>query len=162
MKKILYASAAILFLIIMGNVIHAAYVENVAKQEENTAKNTLLEWLHAVEPESIEEWGADDTRIGEDPKDFIRLELKEEQKQQLCQALKTISVEEVILGPGSPRGKDLDIWFYCSEPGNWSFRFEETTVYVYGVPDPLSDEIGYWPWEIRNDKLNDFLAGLLE
>ena len=162
LKKILIVSTAIIFLAIMGNVIHAAYEENLARQEENAAKNKLLEWLYAVEPESIEEWGAQDTRIGEDPKDFIRLELKEEQKQQFCQVLKTISAEEVVLGPGSPQGMDLDIWFYCSDPGNWCFRYEEPTVYVYGVPTPLSDEVGRWPWEIRNEKLNEFLSGLLE
>lgn len=161
MKKVLFTIAAITCLMVIGNVIHTAYKENIVRQEENAAKNTFLEWLHTVKPESIEEWGAQDTRTGKESRDFIEIELKDEQKEELCQALMAITVKDVVVGPGNPKEKDLYIWFYGAL-GSCAFKYDGATVYVTEVPKTVSDVVGLWPFEIRNEKFNEFLSGLLE
>lgn len=134
----------------------------VTNQETNAARNLFMEWFHDVEVEDVEEWRAYDMRKGYYPQEIIDIALTNEEKKEFCQLMKSVSWDEVTLGPGSPEVKMLDLQLLLAEDGAWIFRFDGEVIYVYGVPDELNEIYGYWSWEIRNDKLNEFLTELLQ
>lgn len=110
----------------------------------------------------IKDWSAQDTRNAQSAKDFIYFDLNDEQKEEFCRALESISIDEVSIGYGSPNRKNLDLWFMTTEEEFWDFRFDGEVVYIRGMPQKWEEENGLWPFEIRNEKLNEFLSGLLE
>lgn len=155
MKKKISVVIAVIALVSIGRVAYAAY-------EQHIAKHTFLEWIYEVEPETITDWGAVDTRNVQSTKDYIDLNLKDEQKKELCLALKSIKSDEVTLGRGRHDARLLSLYFFVLETMDWNFRFDGEVVWLYGIPEELQEVTGWWPWEIRNEKLNEFLSGLLE
>lgn len=158
MKKwilIIGAITGMLLFTIIGTKMYISY-------EEYIAKKALIESLYLIETELIKDWSAQDTRNAQSAKDFIYFDLNDEQKEEFCRALESISIDEVSIGYGSPNRKNLDLWFMTTEEEFWDFRFDGEVVYIRGMPQKWEEENGLWPFEIRNEKLNEFLSGLLE
>ena len=135
------------------------YVEN---QKMKVARNLFLEWFNDVETEEIAEWQIFDMRNGWLPDEVIRMDIGEENKKEFCQIIKDVSVEQVKLGEGCDTREFVDLRIFTTNEQEWVLRYADNVIYMHGVPDELNELYGWWPWEIRNEKLNEFLSGLLE
>ncbi len=155
-KLIIGLILGIVVLTLIGNKVYVVY-------EENEAKKALLEWLYSVEPERIIQGVIIDTRNGPYIKDHIYTDMTEAHKVALCQAMQSISVDEISILDNSFIDDCLTIWFDAFvEERRTLCKFNGEAVYVFELPEDIREQTGYRGLEIRNDKLNEFLEGLLK
>ena len=155
-KLIIGIILGIVVLTLIGNKIYVVY-------EENEAKKALLEWLYSVEPEKVIKGVIIDERKGPYEKDHIYTDMTETHKVALCQAMQSISVDEISALDNNFTDDYLTIWFDAFvEERRTLCKFNGEAVYVFELPEDIKEQTGYRGWEIRNDKINEFLEGVLE
>lgn len=147
---------AIVSSVIIGSRIYMAH-------EENAIKNTVLEWIHSVESEQMLEAVVIDQRNGPYVNDAVYTDLTDEQKEAFCQAIQSISMDEVSIVEIVPHDIYFSIWYDAFAEGKRTmFKFNREVAYVNILPDELYEQNGYMVLKIKSNELNEFLAEFLE